>query len=112
MHSSHPSNALFVKHSLHPSNVTLRSHETGAAVIGVSTGAAKPSLKIVPVRRISFVWLGSPVSNLVLEPILGYYSSRCTCKLGRHCPFIHAGAVALIRDLLMIGFSADIGYAF
>ncbi|KAL4382379.1 hypothetical protein AHAS_Ahas04G0227600 [Arachis hypogaea] len=46
MHSSHPSNALFVKHSLHPSNVTLRSHETGAAVIGVSTGAAKPSLKI------------------------------------------------------------------
>ncbi|XLS90904.1 hypothetical protein HN51_066912, partial [Arachis hypogaea] len=50
----YPSNELSVKHSLHPSNVTLRSHETGAAgvevstdsaVIGITTGAAKPSLK-------------------------------------------------------------------
>ncbi|QHO39850.1 uncharacterized protein DS421_4g132720 [Arachis hypogaea] len=71
MHSSHPSNALFVKHSLHPSNVTLRSHETGAAVIGVSTGAAKPSLKIghggLHCRR-NTLSLGSPFPTWFSSP--------------------------------------------
>ncbi|XLS90902.1 hypothetical protein HN51_066910 [Arachis hypogaea] len=54
MRFPHPSNELSVKHSLHPLNVTLQSHETGtagvrvstdAAVIGITTGVAKPSLK-------------------------------------------------------------------
>ncbi|XLR20154.1 hypothetical protein S83_048066, partial [Arachis hypogaea] len=113
-----------------PSNLTLHSHETGVARIGVctgaagievTTGAAMPSLEVVHGslhRRRNplclgytainantrlpdfwstyqidlFRWLGSPVSCLVLDLILGYYSSRCTCKLECHRPLILAGS--------------------
>ncbi|XLS90901.1 hypothetical protein HN51_066909, partial [Arachis hypogaea] len=59
-----------------------------------------------------FRWLGSPVSCLVLDLILGYYSSRCTCKLERHRLLILASAVALTMALLMIETTPDIRYAF
>ncbi|RYR15262.1 hypothetical protein Ahy_B04g071988 [Arachis hypogaea] len=63
-------------------------------------------------RWASLVWLIDAVCSSVLHPILNYYSNREICKLGRHCPFIFAGAVVVTIAFLTIGFTADIGHAF
>ncbi|WVZ74895.1 hypothetical protein U9M48_023011 [Paspalum notatum var. saurae] len=49
----------------------------------------------------------SPYSQV--QPIVGYYSDRCTSKLGRRRPFILAGCIIICLSVMMIGFSADIG---
>ncbi|XP_057728764.1 sucrose transport protein SUC1-like [Arachis stenosperma] len=66
----------------------------------------------VPHQWSSFIWLCGPISGMVVQPIVGYYSDRCTSKLGRRRPFILAGAAAVAIAVFLIGFAADIGHAF
>ncbi|KAL1357864.1 hypothetical protein HN51_009718 [Arachis hypogaea] len=66
----------------------------------------------VPHQWSSFIWLCGPISGMIVQPIVGYYSDRCTSKLGRRRPFILAGAAAVAIAVFLIGFAADIGHAF
>ncbi|KAI9080504.1 hypothetical protein K1719_037470 [Acacia pycnantha] len=43
----------------------------------------------------SFIWLCGPVSGLMVQPIVGFYSDRCTSRFSRRRPFIAAGALAV-----------------
>ncbi|KAG2651812.1 sucrose transport protein SUT5-like [Panicum virgatum] len=58
---------------------------------------------------VSLTWICGPIAGFVVQPIVGYYSDRCTAKLGRRRPFILAGCIIICLSVLMIGFSADIG---
>lgn len=47
---------------------------------------------------------------MIVQPLAGYYSDRCTSRFGRRRPFI-AGATALITvAVVLIGFAADLGH--
>lgn len=48
-------------------------------------GASKDQLPIL--------WLAAPVTGLLVQPIIGYYSDRTWTKLGRRRPFFLAGAI-------------------
>lgn len=48
-------------------------------------GASKDALPIL--------WLAAPVTGLLVQPIVGYYSDRTWNKLGRRRPFFLAGAI-------------------
>ncbi|KAG0281758.1 hypothetical protein BGZ95_011076 [Linnemannia exigua] len=39
----------------------------------------------------SLVWLAGPLSGLVMQPVVGVLSDRCTSKLGRRRPFLMVG---------------------
>ncbi|RDX67449.1 Sucrose transport protein SUC2, partial [Mucuna pruriens] len=65
----------------------------------------------VPHAWASFIWLCGPISGLVVQPIVGYYSDRCTSRYGRRRPFILGGAVAVAVAVFLIGYAADIGHA-
>ncbi|RDX64976.1 Sucrose transport protein SUC2, partial [Mucuna pruriens] len=65
----------------------------------------------VPHAWASFIWLCGPISGLVVQPIVGYSSDRCTSRFGRRRPFIFAGAVAVAIAVFLIGYAADIGHA-
>jgi len=65
----------------------------------------------VPHAAASFIWLCGPISGLVVQPIVGYYSDRSTSRFGRRRPFILGGAVAVAIAVFLIGYAADIGYA-
>ncbi|KAK7364766.1 hypothetical protein VNO80_13508 [Phaseolus coccineus] len=65
----------------------------------------------VPHAATSFIWLCGPISGLVVQPIVGYYSDRSTSRFGRRRPFIHGGAVAVAIAVFLIGYAADIGYS-
>ncbi|XP_047178252.1 sucrose transport protein SUC8-like [Vigna umbellata] len=65
----------------------------------------------VPHAAASFIWLCGPISGLVVQPIVGYYSDKSTSRFGRRRPFILGGAVAVAIAVFLIGYAADIGYS-
>eukprot|EP00736_Rhodelphis_marinus_P005268 Rmarinus@m.5584 len=54
-------------------------------------------------RYISLVWLAGPISGIIVQPIVGSLSDRCTSPYGRRKPFIFYGWVCIVVALL--GFS-------
>ncbi|KAL6123848.1 hypothetical protein ACLB2K_076365 [Fragaria x ananassa] len=65
----------------------------------------------VPHKWPSAVWLCGPISGLVVQPIVGYYSDRCKSRFGRRRPFIVAGVALVAITVFLIGYAADIGVA-
>ncbi|KAL0432629.1 UNVERIFIED_CONTAM: Sucrose transport protein SUC4 [Sesamum latifolium] len=66
----------------------------------------------IPHAFASIIWLCGPLSGLLVQPLAGHFSDRCTSRFGRRRPFILAGAVSIIVAVLVIGHSADIGWLF
>ncbi|KAD2393107.1 hypothetical protein E3N88_40084 [Mikania micrantha] len=42
----------------------------------------------VPHTCSSFIWLCGPISGMIVQPLVGYYSNSCTSRFGRRRPFI------------------------
>ncbi|GKV19960.1 hypothetical protein SLEP1_g30150 [Rubroshorea leprosula] len=64
----------------------------------------------IPHAWSSIIWLCGPLSGLLVQPLVGHMSDRCTSRFGRRSPFIVAGAVSISVAVLIIGHSADIGW--
>ncbi|KAF5198345.1 Sucrose transport protein suc3 [Thalictrum thalictroides] len=58
----------------------------------------------------SFIWLCGPITGLVVQPCVGIWSDRCYSKYGRRRPYIFFGSLMISVAVIIIGFSADIGY--
>ncbi|CAO2835248.1 unnamed protein product [Amaranthus hypochondriacus] len=65
----------------------------------------------IPHTWAAYIWLCGPISGMIVQPTVGYYSDRCTSKFGRRRPFIAAGAALVAVAVFLIGFAADIGHA-
>ncbi|XP_051123461.1 sucrose transport protein SUC2-like [Andrographis paniculata] len=65
----------------------------------------------IPHKWASLIWLCGPVSGLIVQPIVGYYSDICASRFGRRRPFIAAGSSLVAVAVFLIGFAADIGIA-
>ncbi|MED6146935.1 general substrate transporter [Stylosanthes scabra] len=63
-----------------------------------------------PHMWVSFIWLCGPISGILVQPLVGYHSDRCTSGFGRRRPFIAAGTLAVAFAGFLIAFSADIGH--
>lgn len=64
----------------------------------------------IPHAWASVIWLCGPLSGLLVQPLVGLSSDRCTSRFGRRRPFIVVGAVLIAVSVLIIGYSADIGW--
>lgn len=64
----------------------------------------------IPHAFASLVWLCGPLSGLLVQPLIGHSSDRCTSRFGRRRPFIVAGAALIAVSVLIIGHAADIGW--
>nr|GMD81875.1 sucrose transport protein-like [Ipomoea batatas] len=65
----------------------------------------------IPHKFSSLIWLCGPISGLIVQPLVGYYSDNCTNRFGRRRPFIASGAILVIFAVILIGFAADIGHS-
>ncbi|CAM0953414.1 unnamed protein product [Alopecurus aequalis] len=63
----------------------------------------------IPHQYVSLTWICGPIAGFVVQPLVGYYSDRCTARMGRRRPYILAGCLVICVSVLLIGFSADIG---
>lgn len=43
--------------------------------------------------QIPLLWLAAPVTGLIIQPLVGYYSDRTWCRLGRRRPYFLGGAI-------------------
>jgi maltose/moltooligosaccharide transporter len=45
------------------------------------------------VEHLSLFWLAAPLTGMIIQPIVGHYSDRTWCRLGRRRPFFLVGAI-------------------
>lgn len=60
-------------------------------------------------RFVSYAWLAGPIAGMLVQPIVGIYSDRCTSRLGRRRPFLIAGTVTAVVCLLLFAYAGQIG---
>lgn len=60
-------------------------------------------------RFVSYAWLAGPIAGMLVQPIVGVWSDRCTSRLGRRKPFLIAGTVMAAVCLLLFAYAAQIG---
>lgn len=54
------------------------------------------------VDRLAVYWLAAPVTGLIVQPIIGYYSDKTWGKFGRRRPYFLAGALLASLALLIM----------
>ncbi|MUP46169.1 MFS transporter [Gramella sp. BOM4] len=54
------------------------------------------------VHELSWFWLVAPLTGLIVQPIIGYYSDRTWTKLGRRRPFFLTGAILAAIGLILM----------
>ena len=45
------------------------------------------------VEHLSWFWIAAPLTGMIVQPIIGYYSDKTWTKLGRRKPFFLFGAI-------------------
>ncbi len=63
------------------------------------------------VHELSWFWIVAPLTGLIVQPIIGYYSDKTWTKLGRRRPFFLTGAILASIGLLLMP-NADMFTAF
>ncbi|CAN8270638.1 unnamed protein product [Cochlearia groenlandica] len=64
----------------------------------------------IPHKWSSLIWLCGPISGLIVQPMVGHLSDRCTSRFGRRRPFIATGAALVAVAVFLIGYAADLGH--
>lgn len=54
------------------------------------------------VHELSWFWIVAPVTGLVVQPIIGYYSDKTWTRLGRRRPFFLSGAILASLGLIFM----------
>lgn len=54
------------------------------------------------VEELSWFWLVAPITGMIVQPIIGYYSDRTWNKLGRRRPYFLAGAILSAIGLILM----------
>jgi maltose/moltooligosaccharide transporter len=63
------------------------------------------------VEDIPILWVAAPLTGLLVQPIVGYYSDRTWTKLGRRRPYFLAGAILASISLLIMPNSPTLWFA-
>ena len=45
------------------------------------------------VEHLSWFWLAAPLTGMIVQPLIGYYSDRTWTSLGRRRPYFLAGSI-------------------
>ncbi|CAO3591090.1 unnamed protein product [Absidia cylindrospora] len=62
--------------------------------------------------HMSLVWIAGPLSGLIMQPIAGAFSDKCTFRWGRRRPFLVAGSLMVVASLIVIGWTREITMLF
>ena len=54
------------------------------------------------VEQLSLFWLAAPITGMIIQPIVGHYSDRTWCRLGRRRPFFLVGSILTTIALVLM----------
>ncbi|XP_051123983.1 sucrose transport protein SUC2-like [Andrographis paniculata] len=60
-------------------------------------------------KAVSLIWLCGPITGLIVQPLVGHHSDRCTSSYGMRRPYLVAGTLLNLVSVSIIGFCSDIG---
>ncbi|KAI8576887.1 hypothetical protein K450DRAFT_274338 [Umbelopsis ramanniana AG] len=63
----------------------------------------------LPKELTALVWLAGPLSGLIIQPLIGAYSDRCTSSLGKRRPYIISGGVLVCFSMLGVAYAKELG---
>ena len=53
-------------------------------------------------HTLSFFWILPPLMGMIVQPIIGKYSDRTWCRLGRRKPYLLVGAIIAVAVMLLL----------
>ena len=53
-------------------------------------------------HQLSFFWILPPLMGMIVQPLIGKYSDRTWCKMGRRKPYLIVGAVVAVLVMLFL----------
>ena len=60
---------------------------------------------------IAWLWIAAPLTGLIVQPIVGYFSDRTWCRLGRRRPYFLTGALLASAALIAMPNSSTVWMA-
>ncbi|GAA5803675.1 hypothetical protein HPULCUR_009158 [Helicostylum pulchrum] len=60
----------------------------------------------------ALVWLAGPLSGLLVQPLIGAFSDKCTSSLGKRRPFIIVSGLLTCISMVGVAYAKEIGLAF
>lgn len=57
------------------------------------------------IDQIPILWIAAPLTGLLVQPIIGYFSDRTWTVLGRRRPYFLCGAIASSLALIIMPYS-------
>lgn len=54
------------------------------------------------VEHLSWFWLAAPLTGMIVQPLIGYYSDRTWTSLGRRRPYFLAGSILAASALMLM----------
>lgn len=65
----------------------------------------------VKLDDLAFLWIAAPLTGLLVQPIIGYFSDRTWGKLGRRRPYFLAGAIMAALSLFVMPLAPSLLFA-
>lgn len=59
-------------------------------------------------KLVGLAWLAGPVTGILVQPIVGVLSDRCTSRFGRRRPFMLGGAFAVAWTLVLFAHAGEV----
>ena len=50
-------------------------------------------------HQLSFFWILPPLMGMIVQPLIGKWSDRTWCRMGRRKPYLLVGAVIAVLDI-------------
>ena len=60
---------------------------------------------------LSFFWILPPLMGMIVQPLVGKYSDRTWCRLGRRIPYLFLGAIVAVLVMCMLPNAGSFGFA-
>lgn len=61
-------------------------------------------------HQLSFFWILPPLMGMIVQPLVGKYSDRTWCRLGRRKPYLLGGAIVAVLVMMLLPNAGSINF--
>ena len=62
-------------------------------------------------HQLSFFWILPPLMGMIVQPLIGKYSDRTWCRMGRRKPYLLVGAVVAVLVMILLPNAGNLNFS-